>query len=76
MDTTKMENCGFMIRARWIQAPGVSTLKSEGFILHFHGGGYFTGGVKQSTGFSQRISKSTGKRVLFLDHDLFPEMPL
>jgi len=76
INTSGMDDCGFKLRGKWITAPGVNNGKSSGVILYFHGGGSVVGGMKMNGGMASRLSKSTGRKMLLLEYDLFPETPL
>ncbi len=60
------------IPGAWVNAPDSQT---EGAILYFHGGAYYSGSIITHREFSARIVKATGLRLLLGDYRLAPEHP-
>jgi acetyl esterase/lipase len=56
----------------WVQGPGA---KSDGAILHLHGGAFVTGSPEAYRELAARISTSARMRVFSLDYRLAPEYP-
>jgi len=60
------------VPAEWITASGVV---QKNIILHYHGGGFIAGSVKNSRDFLGRLSRATKARVLSVEYRLAPEHP-
>ncbi len=58
------------VPAEWITTPGVVP---QNVILHYHGGGWIGGSVKNSREFLGRLSRATKARIISVDYRLAPE---
>lgn len=60
------------VSAEWTEAPDID---QDRIVLFLHGGGYNIGSVETYRGFTGRLSRATGARVLSVDYRLAPEHP-
>ncbi len=60
------------VPAEWITAPGIVPNR---VIIHYHGGGWVAGSVKNSREFLGRLSRATKAKIISIDYRLGPEHP-
>src|SRR4030042_2012576 len=60
------------VPAEWISTPGINL---NNVIIHYHGGGFLAGSVKNSREYLGRVSRATKTQILSVDYRLAPAHP-